>query len=90
MAKLIVAKTSRLLNYANVHKNVSYAKATENDKTYINIDYIDDPIFGRSVPDLDEIRGITFYCDNPEKVVLLLNKSKIDQNEIQVNNKTSE
>ena len=83
--KIIVAKTSRLLNYANVHKNLSYVKATENDKTYINIDCIDDPIFGKRIPTLDDIRGITFYCDYPEKTVLLLNKSKIDQNEIQIN-----
>jgi hypothetical protein len=85
--KILVAKTSRLLNYANVHKNLLYEEVKENGKTYININCINDPIFGKSIPTLDDIRGITFYCDDPANTVLLLNKNKIDLNEIQINPK---
>lgn len=85
--KILVAKTSRLINYANVHKNILYDKVIENGKAYININCINDPIFGKSVPTLDDIRGITFYCDDPENTVLLLNKNEIDPNEIQINPK---
>lgn len=85
--KILVAKTSRLLNYANVHKNILYDRVTENGKTYINVNCISDPIFGKYIPTLDDIRGITFYCDDPENTVLLLNKNGIDSTEIQINPK---
>ena len=85
--KILVAKTTRLLNYANVHKFVNYNKVNDDGITYINITCINDPIFGKYVPNLDNIRGLTFYCDNPENTVLLLNKSKINSNEIQINPK---
>lgn len=85
--KVLVAKTSRLLNYANIHKNILYDKVTEEGKTYINISCISDPIFAKYVPTLNDIRGITFYCDDPENTILLLNKNEIDPNEIQVNPK---
>lgn len=85
--KIVVARTARLLNYANIHKYIMYNKVPNGDKTYINITNINDPIFGKHVPTLDDIRGLTFYCDNPENTVLLLNKTKIDSNEIQINPK---
>ena len=84
--KILVAKTSKLLNYANVHKNILYDKVTENGKTYINISSISDPIFAKYVPTLNDIRGITFYCDD-RKYYIILNKNEIDLNEIQVNPK---
>lgn len=85
--KILIAKTSRLLNYANVHKHIMYNKLDENGKTYINITSINDPIFGRYVPTLNDLRGITFYCSNPEKTELLLNKVIINKNELQINPK---
>ena len=85
--KILVAKTTRLLNYANVHKSIMYNKVTDDGKIYINISSINDSIFGRSTPKIDDVRGLTFYCDSPENTVLLLNKSKIDSSEIQINPK---
>ena len=85
--KILVAKTSRLLNYANIHKSVMYNKLTDDGKTYINISCVNDPLFGKYIPKVDDIRGLTFYCDDPENTVLLLNKSKIDSSEIQINPK---
>ncbi|NMM63978.1 hypothetical protein HBE96_15100 [Clostridium sp. P21] len=85
--KILVAKTSRLLNYANIHKYLMYNKVTEDGKTYINISSVDDPIFGKSTPTIDNIRGITFYCDDPENTVFLLNKTKISSDNLQVNPK---
>ncbi|WPC43256.1 hypothetical protein [Clostridium sp. JS66] len=85
--KILVAKTSRLLNYADVHKYLMYNKLNEDGKTYINISSVDDPIFGKFTPTIDNIRGITFYCDDPENTVLLLNKNKISSDDLQVNSK---
>jgi len=85
--KIIVAKTSRVLNYANIHKYLTYQKLFQNGKTYINITSINDPIFGRYIPTIDNIRGITFYCDNPKNTVLLINKSKIGDDNLKVNPK---
>ncbi|WP_411681754.1 hypothetical protein [Clostridium thailandense] len=85
--KIVVTKTSRLLNYANAHKYLMYNKVTNDDLTYINITSINDPIFGKYVPNIDNVRGITFYCDDPKNTILLLNKTKIDNNELQINSK---
>ncbi|WP_241428103.1 hypothetical protein [Clostridium sp. DJ247] len=85
--KILVAKTSRLLNYANIHKYVTYKKVTEGGKTYININYINDPIFGKFTPTLENIRGLTFYCDDAENTALLLNGSNISADELQINPK---
>ena len=85
--KILVAKTSRVLNYANIHKYLTYQKLTKNGKTYINITSISDPIFGKCIPEVDNIRGITFYCDDPKNTVLLINKSKIGNDNLKVNPK---
>lgn len=85
--KILVARTSRLLDYANVHKYIMYNKVNDNGKTYINITNINDPIFGKHVPTLDNIRGITFYCDDPQNTVLLLNKTKVSSEELKINPK---
>ncbi len=85
--KILVSKTSRLLNYANMHKYVMYNKVVTDDKTCINITAVNDPIFGKQIPTIDNIRGLTFYCENPDNTLLLLNKNIINQDELQINPK---
>lgn len=85
--KILVAKTSRLLNYADVNNFVSFNEIEDSGKTSINIKSIDDPIFGSKKPSLDDIRGLTFYTNTPENTTILLNKVPIDSNEISVNPK---
>ncbi|MCY6371491.1 hypothetical protein [Clostridium ganghwense] len=85
--EILVAKTSRLLNYANIQKHLVYKKATENNTTYINILSVNDPIFGTYTPSINDIRGITFYCESPDKTVLLLNDKIISEKDIQKNPK---
>ncbi|MDS0528041.1 hypothetical protein NNC19_20310 [Clostridium sp. SHJSY1] len=85
--KILVAKTSRLLSYSTAQKHIQYSKGKVNDQEYINIDCINDTIFGKSTPSIDDLRGITFYCDNPEKTVLLINKNVVKSDEIQINPK---
>lgn len=82
---ILVARTSRLLNYARVYHNLNYEKIEEFDKLKINIISIDDPQLGESVPDIDEIRGITFYCENPKDAQITINNVPIEKELIQVN-----
>lgn len=80
--KILVAKTSRLLNYANVQKHIVFKKIIQNEKTYINVLYVKDPIFGKRIPTLDEIRGLTFYCDNPSKTNIYLNDVLVSKEDV--------
>lgn len=83
--KVLVARTIRLLDYARNQKYVNYSIAQIDGKTYININSIDDPVFGKEIPMLDEIRGLTFYVDDPASSYILLNLNLIPEDEIQRN-----
>lgn len=61
--KVLVARTSRLLDYARTEKFLRYNSVQIEGKTYININTIKDPVLGHATPTLDEIRGLTFYVD---------------------------
>ena len=83
--KILVARTVRLLDYARTQKFVRYSITQVDNKKYINIDSIDDPVFGTSTPSMDEIRGLTFYVDDPENTYILLNLKLIAEDDIQRN-----
>lgn len=85
--KVLVANTTRLLNYALAQKYIKYSITQEKGIIYINILNISDPLFGKITPKLDDLRGITFYTENPEKTVLCIKYKSISKNEIQVNPK---
>ncbi|GMA51200.1 hypothetical protein GCM10025857_25570 [Alicyclobacillus contaminans] len=70
--RILVARTSRLLNYNVAQQYVRYSVTYRDGKAYIDITAIADPVFGRHVPTLDEIRGLTFYTTNPARTVLEL------------------
>lgn len=83
--KILVAKTTRLLDYADAHKYIIYNDVVENGTAYINITGINDPLFGKTIPELDDLRGLTFYTDDAENTVLLLNGNRISKDEIEIN-----
>lgn len=83
--KILVARTSRLLDYSRCYKFIRYGVTDFEGKTYINIEKFEDPVLGPSIPTLDEIRGITFYVDHPENTFLLLNLDPIPEDTIQRN-----
>lgn len=88
--KIMVARTERLLEYARAQKYVNYSIAKIKGKTYININSIDDPVFGSANPSLDEIRGLTFYVNDPQNTLVLLNYNLIPEDEIQRNGPDSD
>jgi len=83
--EILVARTSRLLTYAVSQKYVRYATASHLGHTYINIQAIDDPVFGSYVPPLDELRGLTFYCPDPAATTLLVSMTALAPSEITLN-----
>jgi len=83
--KVLVARTSRLLDYARAQKCVRYSNVQIEGKTYININSLEDSVLKPTIPTLDEIRGLTFYVDDPDKTLVMLNMKLIPQEELQKN-----
>jgi hypothetical protein len=83
--KVLVARTSRLLDYARAQKFVRYSIVQIEGKTYININSIEDSVLEPTTPTLDEIRGLTFYVDDPDKTFVLLNLTLIPKEQLQRN-----
>ncbi|BCJ85637.1 hypothetical protein [Effusibacillus dendaii] len=83
--KILVARTSRLLDYSAAQQFVDYTVAHEEGKMWINIKSIKDPIFGVEEPSIEQVRGLTFYTDDPENTILLLNLTPIPSSEVQRN-----
>lgn len=82
---VLVARTSRLLNYSVAQKYVQYAVAHKDGETWLNITAIQDPLFGPQPLVLDKVRGLTFYVEDPEKTHLLVNMKPLSADEYQVN-----
>jgi hypothetical protein len=85
MGKVLVARTSRLLNYHIAQKYVQYAYAEHEGEGWLNIIAIQDPLFGPQPLTLDAVRGLTFYVPKPEKTHLLLNMQPVPASEYQFN-----
>jgi len=83
--KVLVSRTSRLLDYARTQKAVRFTSTNIDGKTYININSIEDPVLGTATPTMDEIRGLTFYTDDPDNTYLLLNLTLIPTEQVQRN-----
>jgi len=83
--KVLVARTSRLLDYARAQKFVGYFSVQLEGKTFININSIKDSVLASTTPTMDDIRGLTFYVDDPDKTFLLLNLTYIPKEQLQRN-----
>ena len=83
--EILVARTSRLLNYCVSQKYINYKTTDFDGKTYINITGVDDPVSGFRVADIDELRGICFYSSSPENTKLLIGGESVERNLIQIN-----
>lgn len=75
--KILVARTSRLLQYNLVHQYLRYTTYQKSGRTWINILAVADPVDGAFVPTLDQLHGITFSVVHPLRTVILLRGKKI-------------
>lgn len=82
---ILVARTSRLLQYNVAEQYVSFDVTKSASDTYIHIRTILDPVFGAHVPTLDEIRGLTFYTSNPSSTVIDIGDQPIPADMVQTN-----
>lgn len=91
--RVLVARTSRLVQYNLVHDILSkyanmergYKVVSERGIQRVMVDQIHDDLFGPMSVSVDELRGITFYCENPALVEIWINGSRVDPDELQVN-----
>ena len=58
---IYVTTTSNLLNYYITHKYLNWSYEINSKEVIIYIKNIMDPLFGEVVPEVEDIRGITFY-----------------------------
>lgn len=93
--EILVTRTSRLVKYNLVHDMLTKYANTPDGFTIVKspagekiiIHKIHDDCFGEFVPDVEDLRGITFYCENPQTAQVWIRDTKIDSSEIQMNNK---
>lgn len=83
--KILVARTSRLLNYCLTQKYVKFNRVRMNGVTWFNIQSINDPIFGVKKPDFDDLRGLTFYTKYPNETHILIDMSPLNDSMLQRN-----
>lgn len=78
----LVARASRLLEYARVSQYVRFDVRGTAGQLYIDIDSVADPVLGTFVPTLEQVRGLTFYVPEPETSYLLLGGEPIRNAEL--------
>lgn len=68
--KLLVATTSRLLDYYVHSKHLYWHRSTKMDSLFIMIDSISNEVEGSFIPDENDLEGITFYVPTDKQVSL--------------------
>ncbi len=70
--QIYVTTTSKLLNYYLVFHNLNWSFHSSADTLKIQINSIDDPIFGQYTPTVADLQGLTFYIPSGTKVVVFI------------------
>jgi hypothetical protein len=83
--RILVTRTSRLLQYNVTQQYVSYDVTYHGGKAYIHIREILDPVLGAHIPSMNEIRGLTFYTSNPARTVIEIGDHPIPNSLVQEN-----
>jgi hypothetical protein len=68
--RILVTTTSRLLNYHRAHRYLACSQRPEGGRLRIDIERLDDPIFGPIAPTRRHVQGLTFYVSDPSRVDL--------------------
>lgn len=92
--EILVTNASRLTRYNLVNDMLSKYNYTSKGYTVGNhqgtinivINNIYDDCFGVFTPTVDDLRGITFYCDDPVNTKIFINETPIDSSQLQLNN----
>jgi hypothetical protein len=81
--EIMVLRTSRLLKYYVVSKCLDWEY--DAGTNVICIKAVDDPVFGRYVPALDDLRGITFYIDRPDHPAVSIGATRLGEGDLTFN-----
>jgi SAM-dependent methyltransferase len=79
---ILVARTSRLLQYNRVRDNLVFSCVAVDGRLVIDIEAVVDPVRGRWVPAIDDLRGISFDTGPSRTIELRLAGNRIDSAEI--------
>lgn len=82
---VLVARTSRLLQYNVTQRSLRFHVTHHDGQQIIHIDAIMDPVFGSHRPNLEELRGITFYTVHPYQTTIEIADHPIDTGRLQRN-----
>lgn len=80
--RVLVARVSRLLEYARVSQHLRFETRQTPAGVQIHLAAVEDPVFGRFVPTLDQLRGVTFYAPDPAATHLFLEGVPVPEPEI--------
>lgn len=83
--QILVARTSRLLRYNVSQEYVQFYSDSVQGRTRIHIMDINDPVLGRHLPSMQDIRGLTFYVRDPKQTDILLGEKRLPSGLIQCN-----
>ncbi|MCY0902829.1 MAG: hypothetical protein OWU32_11705 [Firmicutes bacterium] len=78
--QILVARTSRLLQYNLVRQYLSYQTWVHSGTTFINVLSVNDPVDGAFVPTWQQMRGITFNVRSPGHTVLMIRGLRLPRN----------
>jgi hypothetical protein len=81
--RLLVARVSRLLDYHRAAAHLEF-QVRRTGRLDIDITAVRDPVIGTFVPSFEQLRGITFYVEDPGATTLFLNGRPIPKRELVV------
>lgn len=76
---ILVASTSRLLEYNRVSQHLVYESFESADRHTIRIDRVADPVFGDFLPTAEQLRGVTFSVADHERVDLTIGDEPVPE-----------
>ena len=76
---IYVTTTGKLLNYYVNSQYLKWNVEKKKEKTYIKIEEINDPVRGSFIPSIDDLRGITFYTNDPESTHIFIQDKEISE-----------
>lgn len=66
--QIYVTTTSKLLHYYQNYQYLVWSHQQTEGCTQIHIDHLDDPVFGKIAPTIEQLQGLTFYVPDSSKV----------------------
>ena len=80
---ILVARTSRLLEYIRVRDYLEYTYSSESGSEIIDVISVNDPVIGASAPQAEQLRGITFYAQSPARAAVRINGADVPERLLQ-------